>query len=107
MKSLVLIAFFLITTVHSQQVKFQEASKTIENTTDSIDRFIENKRNESGMVGLAAAIIINKKLVWTKGYGYADLEHKIAFTPNKIMNIGSITKTILSLMVTIIPKIIF
>lgn len=46
------------------------------------------------MVGLAAALIINKKLVWTKGYGYADLENKIPFTPNTIMNIGSITKTI-------------
>jgi CubicO group peptidase (beta-lactamase class C family) len=94
MKSSILITFFLITTVYSQQVKIQEANKTVDKSGDSIDRFIEKNRIESRMVGLAAAIIINKKLVWTKGYGYADLENKIPFTPNTIMNIGSITKTI-------------
>lgn len=45
------------------------------------------------MVGIGAAIILDKKLVWTKGYGYADKENKIPFTPNTIMNIGSISKT--------------
>lgn len=94
MKSLVILAFFMMTTGYSQQLKFQEASKTVENTTDSIDSFIEKKMNESGMVGLAAALIVNKKLVWTKGYGFADLENRIPFTPHTIMNIGSISKTI-------------
>lgn len=84
----------MMTTGYSQQLKFQEASKTVENTTDSIDSFIEKKMNESGMVGLAAALIVNKKLVWTKGYGFADLENRIPFTPHTIMNIGSISKTI-------------
>lgn len=94
MKSLVVITFLLTTIFYPQQIKFKKKLKTIENTTDSIDNFIEKKRIESEMVGLAAAIIINKKLVWTKGYGYADMENKIPFTPNTIMNIGSISKTI-------------
>jgi len=94
MKSLVLIFFFLITTGYSLEAKSQEASKTVENTSDSIDRFIQKKMEESGMVGLAAAIIINKKLVWIKGFGFADLENRIPFTHNTIMNIGSISKTI-------------
>ncbi|HEX9962475.1 MAG TPA: serine hydrolase domain-containing protein [Pyrinomonadaceae bacterium] len=59
----------------------------------SLDTFIEKKMNESGMVGLGAAIIVNKKLVWTKGYGYADRDNKTLFNPNTIMNIGSISKT--------------
>jgi CubicO group peptidase (beta-lactamase class C family) len=94
MKSSVIIAFYLMTTGYSQQLKFLEANKTLENAADSINSFIEKKRIESGMVVLAGAIIINKKLAWTKGYGYADLENKIPFTPNTIMNIGSISKTI-------------
>ncbi|HEX8378461.1 MAG TPA: serine hydrolase domain-containing protein, partial [Pedobacter sp.] len=60
----------------------------------SLDSFIEKKMNESGMVGVGAAIIVNKKLVWTKGYGYADKDNKKTFTPNTIMNIGSISKTL-------------
>jgi len=48
---------------------------------------------ESGIVGIGVAIIIDKKLVWSKGYGYADKENKVPFTPNTIMNIASISKT--------------
>jgi CubicO group peptidase (beta-lactamase class C family) len=48
---------------------------------------------ESGIVGLGAAMIVNQKIVWTKGYGYADLENKKPFTHNTIMNIASISKT--------------
>jgi CubicO group peptidase (beta-lactamase class C family) len=62
-------------------------------TRSSVDTIIENKMTESGVVGVGAAIIINKKLVWAKGYGYADKDNKIPFTPNTIMNIGSISKT--------------
>ena len=49
--------------------------------------------NEAGIVGLGAAIIVNKKVVWMKGYGFADKEHGVPFTPDTIMNIGSISKT--------------
>lgn len=59
---------------------------------DSIDRFIEKKMKDSGIVGLAAAIIVHNKLVWTKGYGYADKENKKPFTINTLMNIGSTAK---------------
>jgi hypothetical protein len=43
MKSLIVIVFFLIATAYSQQVKFQEAGKTVENIADSIDNFIKKK----------------------------------------------------------------
>lgn len=59
-----------------------------------IDSFIKNKMAESGMVGIGTAIIVDKKLVWTCGYGYADKDNKITFTPNTIMNVASISKTI-------------
>jgi CubicO group peptidase (beta-lactamase class C family) len=62
-------------------------------TKSSIDTIIEKKMNELGEVGVGAAIIIDQKVVWTKGYGYADKDNKIPFTPDTIMNIGSISKT--------------
>lgn len=39
-------------------------------------------------------IIVNRKLVWTRGYGFADRERAVPFTQDTIMNIGSISKTI-------------
>ena len=59
----------------------------------SIDSIIEKKMSESGTVGLGAAIIVDKKVVWIKAYGYADKDNKVLFTPNTIINIGSISKT--------------
>jgi CubicO group peptidase (beta-lactamase class C family) len=59
-----------------------------------IDTVIENHMKSFGIVGLGAAIILDKKLVWSKGYGYADKQKKLPFTPNTILNIASITKTI-------------
>lgn len=62
-------------------------------TKISIDSIIEETMSKTGIVGIGAAIIIDKELVWTKGYGYADKETKRPFTPSTIMNIASISKT--------------
>ena len=61
---------------------------------DSTDRSIERRMQETRIVGLGAAIIVNGKLVWTRGYGFADKERALPFRPDTIMNIGSISKTI-------------
>lgn len=60
----------------------------------SIDRSIERRMQEARIVGLGAAIIVNTKLVWSRGYGFADRERAVPFTHDTIMNIGSISKTI-------------
>lgn len=63
------------------------------NNNTSIDNIIEKAMAETGIVGMGASVIIDKKVVWTKGYGYADQENKIPFSPSTIMNIASIAKT--------------
>lgn len=63
------------------------------NTKTSIDSLIEVKMKKTGIVGIGASIIIDKKVVWTNGYGYANKENKIPFTPSTIMNTASISKT--------------
>lgn len=65
----------------------------IANAGDSIDTLIAQQMSESGMVGVGAAIIVDRKVVWMKGYGFADKAQSIPFTPHTVMNIGSISKT--------------
>jgi CubicO group peptidase (beta-lactamase class C family) len=91
-KSLLSISLFLFIISHSQKARCQ-AKSSIEKTISAIDTMVERQMKELGIVGMGAAIIIDKKLVWTKGYGYADMEHKIPFTTSTIMNIASISKT--------------
>lgn len=63
------------------------------NANHAIDSFIAKRMDEAGIVGLGAAIIVNGKVRWTKGYGFADKASAVPFTPETVMNIGSISKT--------------
>lgn len=59
----------------------------------ALDRLIGQRMEEAGLVGLGAAIIIDRKLVWSRGYGFSDRQRAVRFTPDTVMNIGSISKT--------------
>lgn len=87
MKNIFTFMFALVVVVQSQKAISQTKS-----TTSNIDELIETKLKETGIVGLGAAIIVDKKLVWTKGYGYADRDLKSPFTPNTVMNVASTAK---------------
>jgi CubicO group peptidase (beta-lactamase class C family) len=92
MRSLNTTLLFLTILTFAHGAASQSAKSTSENTPIPIDSIIESKMNEAGIVGIGAAIIVNKELVWAKGYGYADKENKKPFTTDTIMNIGSIAK---------------
>jgi CubicO group peptidase (beta-lactamase class C family) len=44
--------------------------------------------------GLSIAIIAENRLVWTEGFGYADVDHKTRVTPETVFGIQSMSKTI-------------
>lgn len=90
MKQLFTFTLFLVMLSHTHFALGQTNTKL---KTNAIDSIIENKMKTLGIVGLGAAIIIDKKLTWSNGYGYADEIQKKPFTPNTIMNIASISKT--------------
>jgi len=48
----------------------------------------------SGVAGFSVAIIDNKGVLLSKGYGYSDVKNKILMSDKTIQNIGSISKTI-------------
>lgn len=73
-----------------------DASREVSAPGDTaLDRLIEERMREAGMVGLAAAILVDGKVVWTKGYGFADRAAGRPFTPDTVMNVGSISKTLI------------
>ena len=77
----------------SGQVAGGQAQPSTASASSALDSIVEQRMKEAGIVGLGAAIIVHKKVVWTRGYGFADKEQAVPFTPNTIMNIGSISKT--------------
>ena len=45
---------------------------------------------------MSCAIVKDQKVVWSKGFGYADLENKIPATPHTSYHLASLTKTFAS-----------
>jgi len=56
----------------------------------------EQLRSLLRIPGLSAAIVKDQKLLWTKGFGYADVEKRVPATPNTLYYIASLTKTFAS-----------
>lgn len=61
---------------------------------EPIDTRVAERMREGGLVGVGAAIVVDGRIRWLKGYGFADRERAVPFTPDTVMNIGSISKTV-------------
>ncbi len=59
-----------------------------------LDEFISSQLTKSRAPGLAACIVKDDQVLWSKGYGWANLSEKVPMTPDTIINIGSISKTV-------------
>jgi CubicO group peptidase (beta-lactamase class C family) len=48
---------------------------------------------------MSAVIIKDQKVLWAKGFGFADLENKIPATPDTLFHLASVTKTFASMLI--------
>lgn len=62
------------------------------NVTD-FEETLEKLRKKYHIPSLSVGIVNDKKLVWAKGFGYADIENKIVPDENTVYHLASITKT--------------
>lgn len=90
---LVAMVTFAAVLLPGRAVAVGQAQPSAESAVGAMDRIILQRMDESGIVGLGAAIIVDRKLVWANGYGFADKGRGVPFGPDTVMNIGSISKT--------------
>lgn len=88
--SIVLTLLFIASTSLGQQARSVE---TLEDLTDSIASLIEKEH----IVGLMLGIATKDSVIFSGGFGYADLENKIPVDENTLFRMGSITKLFVSL----------
>jgi CubicO group peptidase (beta-lactamase class C family) len=60
---------------------------------------LESLRQQLKIPAMSAAIVKDQKVVWAKGFGYADVENKIAATEHTSYHLASLTKTFASTIV--------
>lgn len=68
-------------------------------TTGAVDVFasaetaIRAEMRKAGIPGAALAVVVGDRVVWTKGFGVANVETGAPVTPDTLFQIGSITKS--------------
>jgi len=61
---------------------------------DSLDTYIRAKMAVAKVPGIAACIVKDGQVVWSSGYGWANLETQTAVTPDTVFMIASISKVV-------------
>lgn len=65
------------------------------------ERYLEPLAQQIGMPGLSALIVRNSRVEWERGYGYADVENKIAARPDTPYPIGGVTQAMTGVLIGI------
>jgi CubicO group peptidase (beta-lactamase class C family) len=98
MKKIILISIVIgLTTACSNNSKTGNSDSTSNNvvisidTCKPIDNYLTKLTNEKNFSG-GLLIVKDGKKIFSKGYGWADKDKKIPFTPGTLASIGSITK---------------
>ena len=90
------LAFFLAFLFFAHNTLLQPASAQTASDAERIARLesmLENLRQELKIPAYSAAIVKDQKVIWAKGFGYADLENKIPATEHTPYHLASLTKT--------------
>jgi CubicO group peptidase (beta-lactamase class C family) len=64
-----------------------------------LEQRLDSIRQELKIPAMSAAIVKDQKVVWSKGFGYADVENKIPATEHTSYHLASLTKTFASTIV--------
>jgi len=58
------------------------------------EKYIRQQMKQHNIVGVSVAVVENDRIMWSKGFGYADKEKRVKATKNTIYRIGSVTKVL-------------
>ncbi|HKV13056.1 MAG TPA: serine hydrolase [Thermoanaerobaculia bacterium] len=71
---------------NNQDTSSQQRLERFEKQTDELRTLLK-------IPGMSAVILKDQKVLWAKGFGFADLENRIPATPDTLYHIASLTKT--------------
>lgn len=69
-----------------------EKAERAQNALSGLDELVEKALVDFNVPGMAIGVVVDGHTVWSKGYGYRDLENKIPVTAETLFAVGSFTK---------------
>lgn len=91
-----LLPFLFVCTVQAQSTSIPEHPEVASNIR-LLEAWIESQMAYKGWPGVSIGVVYDQKLIWAKGFGYADLEKKTPATPDTIYRIASNSKLFTSI----------
>jgi len=99
----ILIVLLITQVLPAQEAKLsaikQSVSPSDTNRLARLETLLENLRQDLKIPALSAAVVKDQKVIWAKGFGYADVENKISATEHTPYHLASLTKTFASTIV--------
>ena len=74
-----------------------EQNRRVKQTINLLQIWLDAQRAYQQIPGISAAVVYDQQVVWSAGFGYADLARKAPATPNTIYSICSISKLFTSI----------
>ena len=95
-----ILALIILLSTSCQSVEKPSSKSEAKDYSQAIDSarvLVRLMMEESQVPGMAAAVSVDGKLVWSEGFGFSDLENQVAVDPGETMfRIGSVSKTFTS-----------
>ena len=82
----------------------QKNDTSISKKIKEVEKELSTVLKKSKAVGFAIAIVKDNEIVYTKGFGYRDLENKLPVTSNTVFAIGSTTKAFTASLIGLLEK---
>src|SRR5436305_6338504 len=73
------------------QARDVQAPSELDAKLATIEKSVEEGRQKRGIPGLSLVIVKDDRVIYMKGLGYRDFEHKVPVTPDTLFAIGSST----------------
>lgn len=90
--SLAQIAMALDATNHLTRSRVAE-TPDVRDALIKLDIWLEGQRMKHDLPGFSVGVVHDQELIWSKGYGYADITNRIPATDQTLYRVASITKT--------------
>ena len=74
-------------------------AETTDPRVDQFRRQLQADRERLKIPGVSAVILEDGEVLWTEGFGYADVERRVPATPDTLYHLASVTKTFTAILV--------
>jgi CubicO group peptidase (beta-lactamase class C family) len=71
-------------------------SRSVSRSSRDLGHFIRAKMVEAGVPGLSACVVQGQRVLWARGFGWANVHRGVRCTPDTILMLASVSKTVVA-----------